>query len=275
MEVDASRSPDLAAMQTLAAAVMRTTDARVERLDGYLQRTFRLSNGTGNSFCLMKMTPPKGTRLLSNEEDRLGVEAAVLSHLGRQVDIAAPKLLEYQSSVSAVGDSYIISGPYSGSIMSFITRSWSESDRISVDYSLGVYFKRLASRTNVSFGSFRQPSSSSWAKCFATMLDAILKTAAEEGVGVNFDKVRDVVVKHAASLDQIVEGRLVLLEVKSGRNLVVDEHSKDVTSLIDYSTAIWGDPYLSDAFQRPVRGFLDGFDHFEDGDIDRRIRGLL
>lgn len=270
----APSSPDRAAIQRLAATVMKTKTVSVERLDGYLHRIYQLSGG-GGSFCLMKCSPAPGVRLLSMEEDRLGVEVSVLSLLSRRVDIAAPKLLEYQAATNTIGTSYIIGGPYSGSIMSFAGKGLSASDRIDVDRSLGLYFRRLTSISHSSFGPFRRPVLSSWAKYFAILVQTILRDGEDSMINLPYENIREMLRKHWESLDAVTQPQLVLLEVCSTENIVVDERTKDVTSLVDYSTAIWGDPFLSDAFHRPSRSFLEGFGEGIGGDNDKRIRHLL
>lgn len=266
--------PDQVAIQRLAATVMKTTIARVVRLDGYLYSTHQLI-GAGGSFCLLKCSPSAGKRLLTCEEDRLGVEASVLSLLGRRVDVAAPKLLEYQAATASVGGSYIISGPFSGSIMGSMSRASSASERIIVDRNLGAYLQRLATIGNRSFGPFRRPSTSSWATYFSSLLESILSDGEASAINLPSNLMRQMIVKHRSSLDGIEQAKLVLLEVASTDNIVVDERTHDITSLIDYSTAIWGDPFLSDAFHRPSRSFVEGFGEGVDGDNDKRIRHLL
>ncbi|QIX00173.1 hypothetical protein AMS68_005690 [Peltaster fructicola] len=270
----APQSPDRAAIQRLAATVMKTKIVSAERLDGYLQRVYQLS-GAGGSFCLMKCSPAPGVRVLSIEEDRLGVEASVLSLLSRRVDIAAPKLLEYQAATNTLGSSYIIVGPYSGSIMSFAGKALSASDRIDVDRSLGVYYKRLTSLTHSSFGPFRRPILSSWAKYFAVLLETVLRDGEDSLINLPYDNIREMLRKHWQSIDAVTQPKLVLLEVCSTENIVVDERTKEVTSLVDYSTAIWGDPFISDSFHRPSRSFLEGYGEGVGGDNDKRIRHLF
>lgn len=253
---------------------MKTKQVTADKLQGYLYRTYQL-NGDGGSFCLMKCSPPPGTRLLTTEEDRLGVEASVLSMLSRRVDIAAPKLLEYQAATASIGSTYIISGPYSGHIMSFAYAPLSAADRITIDRSLGSYLRRLAGITHTSFGPFRRPSMDSWAKYFASLMEMVLRDGERSSINLPYEDIRSSVRKHAQSLDEVSQPKLVLVEASSTENIITDGRTHDVTSLVDYSTAIWGDPFMSDAFHRPSKSFLDGFGEGVGGDNDKRIRHLL
>lgn len=270
----APASPDRAAIQALAAAVLKTKQVSGDRLDGYLHRTYQL-RGEGGSFCLLKCSPMAGVRLLTSEEDRLGVEASVLSMLGRRVDVAAPKLLEYQAATASIGSTYIISGPYLGTIMSFAYAPLSAADRIAIDRSLGMYLRRLSAITHASFGPFRRPSYDSWARYFATILDTVIRDGERSHINLPYDQMRSSIQKHAQSLDEVHQPKLVLLEVSSTENIIMDGRTHDVTSLVDYSTAIWGDPFMSDAFHRPSKSFLEGFGEGISGDNDKRIRHLL
>lgn len=87
--------------------------------------------------------------------------------------------------------------------------------------------------------------------------------------------IRDLVRKHRSSLDKITSPRLVLLELASDKNVVVDSKSNRVTGLLDFSTAIWGDPFMSDCFCKPTASFVEGFGTLPNKTAAERIRQYL
>lgn len=94
-------------------------------------------------------------------------------------------------------------------------------------------------------------------------------------ISLPYDHVRDLVRKHRAALDKISQPKLVLLELSSDNNVVVDVDQERVTGLLDFSTAIWGDPFMSDCFYKPTTSFAEGFGKLPNQSSDERARQYL
>ena len=94
-------------------------------------------------------------------------------------------------------------------------------------------------------------------------------------ISLPYEGMRDLVRKHRGSLDRITEPRLVLIELAADKNVVVDVKSHQVTGLLDFSTAIWGDPFMSDCFYNPTTSFAEGFGKLPNQSVDERIRQYL
>ena len=107
------------------------------------------------------------------------------------------------------------------------------------------------------------------------MLETVLRDAEDSLVNLPYDSIRMHVRKHSGSLDKVVEPRFVLIEAADEDNIVFDESTGQVKSLLDYSTAMWADPFLSDCFCQPSEAFVDGYGEGITGDADKRIRQLL
>lgn len=271
-----SHSPDRAALLRAAGAALGTDDIEVDRLGGHLFRTYRLQAHDG-SFCTMRCKPVHSTRLLRLEEDRIAVEAAALTVLARCRIPQVPGLLDMRSSDTAVGTSYLISGPFAGSMLSNLDHPLSSSRRRTLDRSMGRYMRRLASIEGRSFGRLSFPGISTWSACFASLFQSVLHDAEDAMVSLPYMDMREQVARHRSCLDKITQPRLTLIEAAHEDNIVVDTRTTEITSLLDYGTAIWGDPFLSDCLYAPSEAFTEGFGESVggDGDADKRIRQLL
>jgi hypothetical protein len=73
----------------------------------------------------------------------------------------------------------------------------------------------------------------------------------------------------------ITQPRLTLLELASEDNIVVDVSKMRVTGVLDFSTAIWGDPLLADCFMQPSNDLLEGYGDAPGSDVHARIRQWL
>jgi hypothetical protein len=265
------RTPDRGAIVRIAGSVLKTTSVAVELRNGCLYRTVFI-RGKGDSFCLMRSTPDRLLRLLRIEESRLAVEALALELLQRHRTVTAPTLLDHHVGSAA---SHLISGPFNGIILSDLDRPLSNRRQATFDRSLGRYICRLSSIIGPGFGPLARPSITSWARCFALMLDSVLCDAEDSLISLPYDGIRMFVRKHARSLDRITQPRLVLVEAADEDNIVCDNTNNQVVSLLDYGSAVWGDPFLSDCFCQSSAALLEGYGEGTVDDPDHRIRHLL
>lgn len=257
---------------------MQAKAVKVEKISGYLYRTYRLTTSEG-FFYILRTRPSYNVRLLQREEGRLEAEAGALQVLSRAPDLVAARLIEYQSTNVVLGSFYLISGPFSGSIFADVEPSLSRQALASIDKSLGGYVRRLSAVTGPAFGRLRRsdgyPGSPSWARIFIAMLETLLRDGEDALINLPYEGIRDVARRHRASLDLIKVPRLVILELSADENVVVDVRDHRVTGLLDFSTAFWGDPYMSDCFYKPTASFAEGFGKLPNGDAEERIRQYL
>lgn len=278
MSAHAPRSPDRTAIQREAGTVLQSRHVAVEPLDGYTYRSYRLRTAPG-FFYTMRCRPPHSTRLLRHEESWLDGEAAALQSLGGRPDVHTPRLIKYAPASPAVGSAYLISGPFTGAILADIEPDLSGPALASIDQSLGQHVRRLSDLRGPQFGSIQQaqgvPPSASWTKTFAFLLEAIMRDGEDALISLPYDGIRDCVRRHRAALDRITQPRLVLLELAADRNVVVDPAKARVSGLLDFSTAIWGDPFMSDCFYKPTASFVEGYGALPNRSTDERIRQYL
>jgi hypothetical protein len=68
---------------------------------------------------------------------------------------------------------------------------------------------------------------------------------------------------------------LTLLELTPEDNVVVDTLKMRVAGVLDYSTAVWGDPLLADCFIQPSKQLLEGYGDMLGSDVHAHIRQWL
>jgi len=247
-------------------------------MNGHIYRTYRLETAKG-FFYILKCRPSSSTRLIRLEESWLDGEAGALQSLGGRSDMHTPRLIQYTTSTESIGSSYLISGPFTGTIFSEIEPTLSRQALADVDRSLGQYVRRLSDLRGPEFGSIQRaqgvPSSGSWTKTFAFLLEAIMRDGEDALISLPYDGIRDLVRKHRGSLDKITQPKLTLLELASDENVIVDAGKLRVNGLLDYSTAIWGDPFMSDCFYKPTASFVEGYGRLPNKATDERIRQYL
>ncbi|CAK4034220.1 aminoglycoside phosphotransferase like [Lecanosticta acicola] len=274
-----SKSPDRASVQQVAKKALQTKSVSVERLEGSVFRTFRLQPPS-DYFYVLRCRPSSHVRLLRHEEGRVQIEASILQTLRGRSDILIPRLIESHSTSSTIGSYYLISGPFRGASLADIEPQLSRDALASVDRSVGRYVRQLKRLPpGRAFGAITPTSgtapTTSWYRCFGGMLENLLRDAEDALVSLPYEFIRDQVRRHQKVLDQITEPKLTLLEMYTDKNIVVDTSSYTVSGLMDWSSAMWADPYISDCFYRCSYGFESGFGSLPNRNTDERIRQYL
>lgn len=196
MGADSPRSPDRTTIQRLACSALQSRSVSVEPLDGYVFRTYRLRTSQG-FFYILRCRPSSNTHLLRHEDGWLEAEAGVLQAFSSRSDVYQPRLIAYQNTTSNVGTSHLISGPFTGSILSDVEPNLSSRDLASIDQSLGHYVRRLASITGQTFGSVCSaqaiPRKDSWARIFAFLIEHVMRDGEDAMISLPYDSIRDLV----------------------------------------------------------------------------------
>ncbi|KAF3005148.1 hypothetical protein E8E13_010458 [Curvularia kusanoi] len=78
-------------------------------------------------------------------------------------------------------------------------------------------------------------------------------------VTIPYDSIRYYVTRHSRALDEVVEPRLVALDMCSPDNVLIDEHTKCVTGLVGFSNVVWGDALMTGGLADGSEAFFEGF----------------
>ena len=83
-----------------------------------------------------------------------------------------------------------------------------------------------------------------WREAFKSMLGSILTDGEDMFVNLPYTQIREQVARAESSLDDVQEARLIILDLGDADNVLVDERTKEVTGLIGFQKALWGDPAM-------------------------------
>lgn len=201
-----------------------------------------------------------------------------------------PKLLKHSSNNREMAYPYSIFEMTTGAPLSTLSIYLSLPERRQVDRQLGALARGLASLTSPSgtFGTvsrvlvdpFTPPSptaprttgSKTWSEAFNVLLESILRDGEDMAVLLPYEVVRSHYKRLSWRLDAVTFPRLVVLDVGSQTNVMIERKSEDggestaagcdgvkVTGLRSWSMGVFGDPLLSDVFEEPSEGFLEGW----------------
>ncbi|KAF7928876.1 uncharacterized protein EAE97_009718 [Botrytis byssoidea] len=223
-----------------------------------------------------------------------GVEDVEHDLASIKLEDVIPKMLKHSSNNREMALPYTIFEPTAGKTLSALSVYLSLSDRHLIDKQVGSLTRSLASLTspNGTFGTaarvlpdpFKQspPSaplgsgSSTWSEAFNTLLESILRDGEDMAVLLPYDVVRSHYQRLSWRMDAVKLPRLVLLDLGE-RNVMIENgikgsshiptESLKVTGLRNWSQGVFGDPLLSNVFENPSEGFMEGWKAGDEDDL--------
>ncbi|KAF7912407.1 uncharacterized protein EAF01_001428 [Botrytis porri] len=206
-----------------------------------------------------------------------------------------PKMLKHSSNNREMALPYTIFEPTAGRTLSALSVYLSLPDRRLIDKQVGSLTRSLASLTspNGKFGtaarvlpdSFKQSppaaplgsGSPTWSEAFNTLLESILRDGEDMAVLLPYDVVRSHYQRLSWRMDSVKLPRLVLLDLGE-RNVMIENGIKDgsshipteslkLTGLRNWSQGVFGDPLLSNVFENPSEGFMEGWKAGDEDDL--------
>lgn len=257
--------PDFSSLQKVIRAVFRSPNIKLEqaeRLQGRLYQVYLARLADGSSLVL-KCPPTYNTRLLRHEQHGLETERKTLETLREYTQLLVPQVIKYDSHGSSLGSAFLMESHIPGRRLSELSPYLSASEKSTVDRTLGAYVRNLTSLSATQFGLthrvFAKKGHSTWREAFLALLEMVLRDGEDMLITVPYESIRWYVLQHQKFLDEITEPRLVALNVCEPHNVLLDEHTKQVTGLVGFSNVIWGDPLMSGGIADGSDAFFEGF----------------
>ncbi|CAG8954175.1 hypothetical protein HYFRA_00005795 [Hymenoscyphus fraxineus] len=202
-----------------------------------------------------------------------------------------PKILKSSSNNRELAYPYTISEPTGGVPLSTLSVYLSIPERREIDKQIGSMARALASLTSPTgtfgtvgrvlpdpYGKNIGPQTAlpsppvgckKWSEAFNLLLEGILRDGEDVLVLLPYAIIRAHCRRLSWHLDAVTIPRLVVLDVSSERNVMVERGGEDcasysgkeikMTGLRSWSLGAFGDPLIADAFDKPSEGFLEGW----------------
>lgn len=212
---------------------------------------------------VLKCPPPANVRLLRHEKHTLESEVKALDLLHDYTQVPVPRIVKYDSHGGQFGSPYLILNYLPGRKLSELSTHLTTVERSTIDRTLGACVRSITSLAAPQFGMshrvFDNKGCKSWREAFLALLEAALRDAEDILVTIPYDSIRYYVTKQGHALDEVVEPRLVALDVCRPDNVLIDERTKQVTGLVGFSNVVWGDTLMSGGLAHGSEAFYEGF----------------
>jgi len=243
-----SPSPSNSTIQQIIQDIFlstRLTIQQMETLSGHLHR-ISMTHLSNASQLTLKLSPSTTTPVLQHERYSLESEAAILSHLSK-TNLPIPRVLKYDKRCHHLGSPYLLTTTLPGisyaSVLPYLTRS----EREDITRQIHALRTHISSHTSP-HGTFGPAAMiavdaglSTWREAFKLMMDTILMDGENVTVNLPYIEIRAALAVHLKALDEVRESRLVVLGVGRSKNVLIERRTNDVTGLLDFGQALWGD----------------------------------
>lgn len=235
---------------------------RTRTLNGHLHslRLLTLSNGVQ---LLLKSSPSRTTALLRRDRFLLETEARALALLGQSANPCVPQLFHYHPQGTSLEPPFLVRQYLMGSTLQSMEARLTAENRTDIDRHLGFLIHVIGQHVAPGFGPLEQVASGrgrrSWWEAFVDLFEAVLRDAEDMFIHLPYAEIRHEVTRLSHSLGDVAIPRLVVVDMGDPSQVLLDPESQQVSGIVDFSSALWGDVLMAEVFDNPSPALLDGF----------------
>lgn len=222
-------------------------------------RHLTLSNGV---HLLLKGSPYRGMPLLRQEQCFLETEARFLALLGQSANPCIPQLYQYDPCGNILGSPYLIRQYVKGKSLSEMEGRLTVQEYVNIDRHLGFLASSIAQNVAPGFGSLQQVARGtgrrSWREAFYMLFESVLRDAEDMFIHLPYAEIRHEISRLSASLEEVTLPRLVVVGLGQPSHVLLDSSSNQLSGVVDFSSAIWGDMLMAQIFEKPSPAVLEG-----------------
>ncbi|THC99019.1 hypothetical protein EYZ11_001493 [Aspergillus tanneri] len=249
----------------------------IHPLEGHLHSMYLLIISNGEK--LLLKTPRLMTPILRQEESLLQTEAQAMTILEQSAISHIPSLLHYDTQGHSLGPTFLLRRFIVGTTLQEMGAQLSDCKRKEIERTLGSLANEIAQHVSPFFGSLGQVACGtgkrSWREAFLTLFEGILRDSEDVFVNLPYTEIRHQIYRLSPVLDEVTLAQLVVVDLGRPSQVLLEPATKQVSGIIDLSSALWGDVYMAEIFENPSFAVLDGFGCPRTKSQSESIRHLL
>lgn len=218
--------------------------------DGFFNAAYRIRLRSGRR-AVLKIAPPPEVEVMTYERGAMATELAALRLIGEHTRVPVPVVDFADRSHETCDADYFFMTYVDADNLDLISGSLTRAETDVYTEALGAITRELNGVRGPSFGPLAGPGDRTWRVAFLRMIENSLGDGERRRVdlGQDYDLVREVVLAHADSLDEVTEPRFVEWDLWPGNCMVRDGR---VVAVIDHERAFYGDPLMEFGFAGTV-----------------------
>lgn len=246
-----------------------------ELKEGYFNVAYLITLSDGKKVVL-KIAPPSSAKIMSYEKNIMRTEVETMRLVKEHTNVPVPEILFYDDTHSICDSDYFFMTMLKGKSYSSVKESLSETERKAIEFKLGEYNKEINKITNDKFGYYGQmdKQSGSWAEAFFSFVTDVINDGINAGtkLPLDYDVILNLIKSNLYACKDVVEAKLVHWDLWDG-NVFVE--NGNISGLIDFERALWGDPLMEYYFSslNTSAAFNEGYgiEVLDDNAKNRRI----
>lgn len=234
--------------------IANVEDAITELKEGWFNVAYivRLSDGRE---AILKIAPPRDVDILAYEKNIMETEVASLRLVHENPAIPVPAVYFFDTTGEICDSAYFFMEKLAGDNYEHVRKSLPPTMQAQIDRQTGAIVREINGFMGTYFG-YRGNSDLrgvTWKEAFIKIIDSVLADAARKqaDLGYPLEEIREVVLRHARSLEAVTTPQLVHWDAWDLNFFVKDGK---VTGIIDFERALWADPLMEALFRMRAFG---------------------
>ncbi|MDF2935259.1 MAG: aminoglycoside phosphotransferase family protein [Paenibacillaceae bacterium] len=265
-----------AVLKVLVREAFGTEPEEIEELsDGWANTAYRVRLPGGRRVVL-KLAPLPEVKQMRYEVKLMQTEVDMLERLDGVLPV--PRVLAYDTSRRLVASDYFFMEHLDGTPFDKLKPLLNPEERGVVERQLGQYNRTLNEIRGDRFGPYLAPAAAGigWYEVFLGMIRDVLEDGKEMAVEfpVPVNEIVSQVENSRNALEEVKEPRLLHWDLWAGNVFVLEG---EISGIIDFERAIWGDPLIEAYFRSKTmtEAFRQGYGWEESFTAAEETRRLL
>jgi aminoglycoside phosphotransferase (APT) family kinase protein len=232
-----------------------------ELSDGFFNATYRLDLADG-TIRVLKVAPLLDVQVLRYERNIMQAEVGALRLARAHTQMPVPEIFFHDTSRAILPTDYFIMSFVPGVSFWNLRKELPEAAQVAIEEQVGRYLCQVNAIQGQKFGYFAaEKQFDSWPACFDAMLEGVLQDGEAADVHLPMPNAELLALARSkyAALAEVTAPHLVHWDLWDG-NIFIDPASHNITGIIDFERALWGDPLMEVNF-----GGLGDQPHFRAG----------
>jgi len=240
---------DRMALRAFGVGIASGEGSAFELKHGWFNAAYDVRLADGRE-AVLKIAPAKGAETLAYERNIMETEVSTMRLVRENPSIPAPEVYFYDRTHEVCDSDYFFMEKIAGENYEHVRDSLPSEARAGIDFKIGEIVREINSYPGSFFGypGNKSLQAGSWKEAFLKMVDAALEDGLRRDVdyGYGCDEIRDAVLKHSSSLDEVSSPLLVHWDAWDSNVYVKDGR---LSGLLDFERSLWGDPLMEAQFR--------------------------